>query len=142
MITTLNGSDVTVSISDGNVYIDDAMVTMADIETDNGVIHVIDAVLLPATSVNERIIEAVDVTIYPNPASDFVNVRYQVVEPAEIKLEMYDIIGQRVHFQDEGYAYEGTYDVEMPLQGLESGMYILIINTGKSQIANSVRIME
>ena len=50
MATTLLGTDVTVTISGGNVYIDNAMVTVADIVADNGVVHVIDAVLLPSTS--------------------------------------------------------------------------------------------
>ena len=49
MATTLLGTDVTVSITNGNVYIDNAMVTVADIIADNGVVHVIDAVLLPST---------------------------------------------------------------------------------------------
>ncbi len=50
MATTLLGTDVTVTINGGNVYIDNAMVTVADIVADNGVVHVIDAVLLPSTS--------------------------------------------------------------------------------------------
>ena len=48
MVTTLAGTSLTVSITDEGVYIDNAMVTVANIETDNGVVHVIDAVLLPA----------------------------------------------------------------------------------------------
>ena len=48
MVTTLAGTSLTVSITDDGVYIDNAMVTVANIETDNGVVHVIDAVLLPA----------------------------------------------------------------------------------------------
>ena len=52
MATTLLGTDVTVSITNGNVYIDNAMVTVADIIADNGVVHVIDAVLLPSTGTN------------------------------------------------------------------------------------------
>jgi uncharacterized surface protein with fasciclin (FAS1) repeats len=47
IVTTLFGTDVTVTITGGNVYIDNAMVTVADIVADNGVVHVIDAVLLP-----------------------------------------------------------------------------------------------
>ena len=50
IVTTLLGTDVTVTITGGNVYIDNAMVTVADIVADNGVVHVIDAVLLPATT--------------------------------------------------------------------------------------------
>ena len=47
--TTLNGADVTVTINDDGIFINDAQVTIADIITDNGVVHVIDAVLLPPT---------------------------------------------------------------------------------------------
>ena len=50
IVTTLHGTDVTVTISGGNVYIDNAMVTLADLVADNGVVHVIDAVLLPPTN--------------------------------------------------------------------------------------------
>lgn len=54
--TTLNGLDVSIKVEDGNVYLNDnVQVVMTDIEASNGVIHVIDAVLLPPTSVaNER----------------------------------------------------------------------------------------
>ena len=49
MITTMLGEDVTISIMDGTVMVNDATVTVADIAADNGVVHVIDAVLLPPT---------------------------------------------------------------------------------------------
>ena len=45
--TTMLGKDVAVKVDMGNVYINDAKVIITDIETSNGVIHVIDAVLLP-----------------------------------------------------------------------------------------------
>jgi len=46
--TTAQGSDVSIKIADGSVMVDDAIVTSTDIETSNGVIHVIDTVILPA----------------------------------------------------------------------------------------------
>jgi uncharacterized surface protein with fasciclin (FAS1) repeats len=45
--TTVFGKDVTIKVDMGNVYINDAKVIITDIETSNGVIHVIDTVLLP-----------------------------------------------------------------------------------------------
>ncbi len=45
-VTTLNGADITVDLSDG-VMINEATVTAADLEAENGVVHVIDSVLLP-----------------------------------------------------------------------------------------------
>ncbi|OEF20863.1 fasciclin [Vibrio splendidus 5S-101] len=44
---TVQGSAVMIAIDDGNVMIDNAKVIMPDVEASNGVIHVIDAVLLP-----------------------------------------------------------------------------------------------
>ena len=44
---TVNGSDLSVKVEEGTVMIDNAKVTKADIECSNGVIHVIDTVLLP-----------------------------------------------------------------------------------------------
>ncbi len=44
---TVEGSDVKITVTDGKVKVDDANVTKADIECSNGVIHVIDTVLMP-----------------------------------------------------------------------------------------------
>ena len=53
MVATLNGAEVEVSIEcDGSIFINDAQVILADIEADNGVVHVLDAVLLPPTPSN------------------------------------------------------------------------------------------
>ncbi len=46
MATTVEGSDLTISTDDG-VMVNNATVTTADIEASNGVIHVIDSVLMP-----------------------------------------------------------------------------------------------
>ena len=66
--TTLNGADITISIMDGTVMVNNATVTVADITTDNGVVHVIDAVLLPPTpevtpTVADIIAESADHTV-------------------------------------------------------------------------------
>ena len=60
MVPTLAGTELSVSIMDGMVQIDNANVSVADIETDNGVVHVIDAVLIPSD------LNIVNANIYPS----------------------------------------------------------------------------
>jgi uncharacterized surface protein with fasciclin (FAS1) repeats len=45
--TTLNGKELPIKVNAGKVTVGSANVTKADIEASNGVIHVIDAVVIP-----------------------------------------------------------------------------------------------
>ncbi|MEM9404222.1 MAG: fasciclin domain-containing protein [Pseudomonadota bacterium] len=45
--TTVNGESVSIKVADGGVQVDNANVVATDIEASNGIIHVIDAVILP-----------------------------------------------------------------------------------------------
>lgn len=45
--TTVQGGDVTITLKDGKAMVNNATVTTADIEASNGVIHVIDTVIIP-----------------------------------------------------------------------------------------------
>jgi uncharacterized surface protein with fasciclin (FAS1) repeats len=44
---TVQGQTVSIEVKDGKVYVDGAQVVTTDIKASNGVIHVIDAVILP-----------------------------------------------------------------------------------------------
>ncbi|NNE56161.1 MAG: T9SS type A sorting domain-containing protein, partial [Flavobacteriales bacterium] len=92
-ITMLSTTDVTVTINMDGVFINDAMVTVVDLEADNGVVHVIDAVLLPPTSVNDIDSDNGKWIIYPNPVSD--NLTIQGVESTE-QFVVFNAYGQQV----------------------------------------------
>jgi transforming growth factor-beta-induced protein len=69
-VGTLNGNDVIVTIT-GGVKINDANVTTADVLADNGVVHVIDKVLLPSSvGVNEN--QENKISVFPNPTENFI----------------------------------------------------------------------
>ena len=50
-VNTLNGINSSISSKNGSFYVDNAKITVADIKADNGVVHVIDAVIIPASPV-------------------------------------------------------------------------------------------
>jgi len=47
MVTMLNEADVTIDVRDGELFINDSKVIIKDIPASNGIIHVIDMVLIP-----------------------------------------------------------------------------------------------
>jgi transforming growth factor-beta-induced protein len=56
-VTTLQGGKLTVSVSNGEVRIGGAKVTTPNVQASNGIIHVIDAVLLPPAAPSKNIVE-------------------------------------------------------------------------------------
>ena len=46
-VKTANGQELSIKVEDGNVTVDNAKVTKTDVAANNGVIHVIDTVVLP-----------------------------------------------------------------------------------------------
>jgi transforming growth factor-beta-induced protein len=46
-VKTLNGQSLAIKVNDGTVMVDNAKVIKTDILCSNGVIHVIDSVILP-----------------------------------------------------------------------------------------------
>lgn len=70
-LVTINSQLVNVSINAQGIFINNARITIADIPADNGVVHVINAVLIPANTLDAQNLTDVfpQIKIYPNPAS-------------------------------------------------------------------------
>lgn len=67
-VETVNGADVIINLT-GGVKVNDANVTTANVEADNGIVHIIDKVILETfLGLNEASKEKI--SMYPNPASD------------------------------------------------------------------------
>ena len=60
---TALGEKVTIKVEDGKVFINDAQVIITDIEASNGVIHVIDTVILPPSMTAEAPKDIVDIAV-------------------------------------------------------------------------------
>ena len=62
-VETVNGASVGISSLNGSLFVNQATVTATDIQTDNGIIHVIDAVLTPPTPRGEPTANIVETAV-------------------------------------------------------------------------------
>ena len=132
-ITTLNGDSLKVTIDGGNVYINDAMVTAADIMADNGVVHVINKVLIPdqtttsVTNLNES-----EIKLYPNPANDYINIDLPSVSG---NISIVNITGKTILKKDIRSSVE-----RIDLSDLNSGIYLVRIQDGPAVLTKKLII--
>ena len=143
--TTLEGSEIEVTIENGNVFINDAQVIFADYKAPNGVVHVIDAVITPPVegATNVREITLFDNTrVYPNPATDRINVRFELGNTSEVSIDMFNVTGKKVAERNLGRLPAGAHDYVMGTDTMENGIYIVIVNSGNSAFANKVRVVR
>jgi uncharacterized surface protein with fasciclin (FAS1) repeats len=123
VITTLNGADVTVTINANGVFINNAQVTVADIVADNGVVHVIDAVLLPPSAVESLENSQVDVQVFPNPATDSFRVKMNGQSGKLNSIRLIDLNGRILRTWNFG---NNLTDLEVST--FQSGSYILLFD--------------
>ena len=72
-ITMLNTGSVVIDLTSG-VMVNTATVTAPDLTSDNGVVHVIDKVLIENTSAVETLASDL-IEIFPNPSSDYITIK-------------------------------------------------------------------
>ena len=128
-VTTLQGDDVTVSITNGSVFINDAQVIVADIMADNGIVHVINAVLTLSSSVNESNMQSA--LVYPNPATEMLNVNMTGVM-GSTQFEIYSVTGK---LMSTGSLNGMTNSIS--LETLSQGMYQLKLTNGAECVSHS-----
>jgi uncharacterized surface protein with fasciclin (FAS1) repeats len=113
-VATLQGQAVTVTINADGVFINNAQVTVADIVTSNGVIHVIDAVLVPQQPNSVSNTETVRLNI-PNPVMENIN----IPSTGNSNVQIFTTSGQVVYSQN----FNGSIDIDT--RNLSSGIYLL-----------------
>ncbi|MEN9399851.1 MAG: hypothetical protein RL632_952 [Bacteroidota bacterium] len=118
-VSTLNGQNVTIDLTNG-VKVNASNVVLADVQAYNGVVHVIDAVLLPSLAdlmENENNV----FEIYPNPTTDMLNVtaadakEFQIVNVLGSVVKSGEVLNNAISISD-----------------LENGQYFIQITTNNT----------
>ncbi|CAN5158902.1 hypothetical protein BH23BAC3_BH23BAC3_04480 [soil metagenome] len=66
---------------------------------------------------------------YPNPFNPTTQIRYSIPEQQHVRLEVYDIMGRRVHVIQDGMQQAGWHNVQFDGSNLSSGVYFYRLST-------------
>lgn len=133
-IMTLSGDKVEIALTDDEVFINTAKVSVADLIADNGVVHVIDAVLLPSDFTIPGIdIPAVQISVTPNPASEFISIQVQNNKTLGGKLSIYNSSGRKI---SEQMMKENLKTIDV--SNLQPGLYMVIYQGQNETVTQKV----
>ena len=122
--TLLSNQTVTVAINGANILINNALVTIADIVAQNGVVHVIDAVLVSQdTVVGINNLPLIELSIFPNPARERLFINCDACQ-----ILSYQITGVDGRIAEQGILNQKN---NISLENLNKGIYFIKLSTSK-----------
>lgn len=99
------------------------------------------------TDVNESFVNNIPASFelsqnYPNPFNPTTKIIYTVSEPANISLNVYNILGQQVAQLASGFKNVGTYEVTFDADNLPSGLYLYKMEAGATSTTKKMTLLK
>jgi len=79
---------------------------------------------------------------YPNPAADIVNIPFDLKEPADITLRVYDMQGRLIYSIIESIYSQGSNEISIGMDDFTSGPYFLTLSTGGHSIETKTFVVR
>jgi ABC-type enterobactin transport system permease subunit len=90
-----------------------------------------------ATGISEAEFNALDINVFPNPASDLIAVQVGALVKSEIQISLYDMVGKKIATASIN---AGQTIAFFDTQTLYDGMYVVTIENGKNIFSKKVVI--
>lgn len=92
------------------------------------------------TEVNNNSAELQDIKIFPNPAKDYINVQLNGQQNKNIKLKVYDLLGNCL----KSFAYNSNYSRQctIDIKGFPQGLYYLSVETENNKTTRKITIIK
>ena len=87
-----------------------------------------------ATAVDDETNLPVDFSLsqnYPNPFNPSTKIQFSIPEPGNVKLIVYNLLGQEIKILVNEFKESGTYTINLDAVGLNSGVYIYKIESNR-----------
>lgn len=81
------------------------------------------SILHPNTAIEEKKESVIKASLYPNPLTDQGKLKFIIQESGRLIIEVTNVFGQRVMFEDQGFFSSGAHQVTLDASGLHPGLY-------------------
>jgi hypothetical protein len=92
-----------------------------------------------ATNIND-IAMSHEMSVYPNPATDHLTIKYNFGNNASASVIIRDIIGKAVYTKDLGKNLSGEKEIKLDVSSLSAGVYFVELSANNTKIVNKVNI--
>jgi hypothetical protein len=83
-----------------------------------------------------------DLNVYPNPATDLTNITFFLNKANNVKLEVYNMMGELVYATDNKLHTPGYYNYKIDASDFANGFYIVNLNVGNSIVSQKITITK
>lgn len=92
------------------------------------------------TSINETEANVAAISLYPNPATDVVNVTYSLKNAASVSFEVFNIIGQNVQTTKHSELAQGDYRSTINTSDFKNGVYFIAVKE-ENKVVNTLKFV-
>lgn len=95
-----------------------------------------------STAATQVSLEAESLSVYPNPASDQLNVSLELpARPLTVSIRMINLLGQELYAETNN-GVTGTFIRTLPITGLNPGIYMVIVSVDGQQFTRKVSVVR
>jgi len=79
---------------------------------------------------------------FPNPFNPSTRIRYSVVEPGTVKLEVYSLLGEKIFTLVNGFQPAGSYEVDVTFASAPSGLYLYRLESEGKVLVKKMNLLK
>jgi hypothetical protein len=98
--------------------------------------------LVKFLSIHDTFIDKESVKAYPNPASSNLSVQYSIIENSEVKIEIYDLLGQKIFENQQSGISDKLNTTTIDVTGMMDGFYFLTLYDGNARVTRKIQVLN
>ncbi len=97
---------------------------------------------LPITVGMDKQEKKMQTKVYPNPARDEVSVRLTLDVPGKVRVSVMDLTGKTIQAQEISRMQAGQHEVQIPVQSIQNGTYLIVMENGSEKSVRKLQIVR